>query len=45
MHLVSVKSPAESDPKKPWDYLKVLATLPGEQVFTTKAESKCALWK
>jgi len=43
IYLVEAKSPAES--KKPWDYLKVLATLPGEDVFTTKAESKCALWK
>jgi len=43
MYLVEVKSPAES--KQPWDYLKVLAALPGDQVFTTKAESKCALWK
>jgi branched-chain amino acid transport system substrate-binding protein len=43
MYLVQVKSPAEST--KPWDYYKVLATLPGEQVFTTKAESKCAFWK
>ncbi|MFZ3118549.1 MAG: ABC transporter substrate-binding protein [Variovorax sp.] len=43
MYLVEAKSPAES--KKPWDYLKVVAKLPGEQVFTTKAETKCALWK
>ncbi|MEF9949271.1 MAG: ABC transporter substrate-binding protein, partial [Comamonas sp.] len=43
MHLLQVKSPAES--KKAWDYFKVLKTLPGDQVFTTKEESKCALWK
>lgn len=43
MYLVEVKSPAES--KQPWDYLKVVAKLPGDQVFTTKADSKCALWK
>jgi len=43
MYLVQAKAPSES--KRPWDYLKVLATLPGDQVFTTKAESKCALWK
>jgi len=43
MYLVEVKSPAES--KKPWDYLKVLKTLPGDQVFTAKAETKCASWK
>jgi branched-chain amino acid transport system substrate-binding protein len=43
MYLVQVKSPAES--KQPWDYYKVVSKLPGDQVFTTKAESKCALWK
>ncbi|WP_225785183.1 ABC transporter substrate-binding protein [Xenophilus sp. Marseille-Q4582] len=43
MYLVEVKKASES--KQPWDYLKVVKTLPGEQVFTTKAESKCALWK
>jgi branched-chain amino acid transport system substrate-binding protein len=42
MYLLQVKSPAES--KKPWDYLKVIKTLPGEQIFTTKAESRCKLW-
>ncbi|MGJ7605771.1 ABC transporter substrate-binding protein [Variovorax sp. LT1R20] len=43
MYLVQVKSPAES--KQPWDYYKVIQKLKGEEVFTTKAESKCALWK
>ncbi|OUM01216.1 ABC transporter substrate-binding protein [Variovorax sp. JS1663] len=43
MYLVQVKTASES--KKPWDYLKVIKTMPGDQVFTTKAESKCALWK
>ncbi|MFZ3124856.1 MAG: ABC transporter substrate-binding protein [Acidovorax sp.] len=43
MYLVQVKSQAES--RKPWDYLKIIKKIPGEQVFTTKAESKCALWK
>jgi branched-chain amino acid transport system substrate-binding protein len=43
MYLVEVKSPAES--KQPWDYLKVVAKLPGEQVFTAKADSKCPLGK
>ncbi|AVO42142.1 ABC transporter substrate-binding protein [Simplicispira suum] len=43
MYLVEVKQPAES--KKPWDYLKIVKTLPGATVFTTKAESTCALWK
>jgi len=43
MYLVQVKSPKES--KAPWDYYKLLATLPAEQVWTSKAESQCALWK
>ncbi|CAN5242311.1 ABC transporter substrate-binding protein [soil metagenome] len=43
MYLVQVKSPAES--KEPWDYYKVISKLPGEQVYTTKAESRCSLWK
>jgi branched-chain amino acid transport system substrate-binding protein len=43
MYLMEVKSPTES--KQPWDYYKVIAKLKGEDVFTTKAESKCALWK
>jgi len=43
MYLVQVKSPAES--KQPWDYYKVVTKLKGEDVFTTKAESRCALWK
>ena len=43
MYLVEAKALAES--KKPWDYLKVIAKLPGEQVFTSKADTKCATWK
>ena len=43
MYLMQVKSPAES--KQPWDYYKVVQKLKGEDVFTTKAESRCALWK
>ena len=43
MFLMQVKTPAES--KKPWDYFKVVATIPGDEAFTTKAESKCAAWK
>ncbi|MEM5432616.1 putative branched-chain amino acid transport system permease, periplasmic component (plasmid) [Cupriavidus taiwanensis] len=41
MYLLQVKAPTES--KKPWDYLKVVATIPGEQAFGTVAESKCPL--
>jgi branched-chain amino acid transport system substrate-binding protein len=43
MYLMQVKTPAES--KEPWDYYKITATIPGEQAFTTKAETRCALWK
>ncbi|MBB5199523.1 branched-chain amino acid transport system substrate-binding protein [Glaciimonas immobilis] len=43
MYLMQVKTPAES--KYPWDYYKVIQTIPGDQAFTTKAESKCSLWK
>ena len=43
MYLMQVKTPAEST--MPWDYVKVVSTMPGEEVFTTKAETRCALWK
>lgn len=43
MYLMQVKAPAES--KKPWDYLKTVATIPGEEAFTKLADSKCALVK
>ena len=43
MTLYQVKAPADS--KYPWDYLTKIQTIPGEQAFTTKAESKCGLWK
>jgi branched-chain amino acid transport system substrate-binding protein len=43
MYLMQVKAPAEST--KPWDYMKILATIPGDQAFTSLAESKCALVK
>jgi branched-chain amino acid transport system substrate-binding protein len=43
MYLMEVKKQSES--KYPWDYYKVVQTIPGDQAFTTKAESKCALWK
>jgi branched-chain amino acid transport system substrate-binding protein len=43
MYLMQVKTPAES--KYPWDYYKIVQTIPGDQAFATKAESKCALWK
>ncbi|MDY7577243.1 ABC transporter substrate-binding protein [Herbaspirillum sp. RTI4] len=43
MYLFQVKTPAES--KYPWDYYKLVQTIPAEQAWTTKAESKCAAWK
>jgi branched-chain amino acid transport system substrate-binding protein len=43
MYLYQVKAPADS--KYPWDYYKLVQTIPGDQAFTTKTESKCALWK
>jgi branched-chain amino acid transport system substrate-binding protein len=43
MYLLEVKKPAES--KGAWDYYKVLQTIPGEDIFTKKAETKCPLWK
>lgn len=43
MYLVQVKTPSES--KRPWDYLKVISRLNGEEIFTKKSESKCALFK
>ena len=43
MYLFEVKSAKEST--VPWDYYKTIAKIPGEQAFTTVAESKCSLLK
>ncbi|MFZ3218761.1 MAG: ABC transporter substrate-binding protein [Rhodoferax sp.] len=43
MYLFQVKGAKEST--TPWDYYKTVAKVPGEQAFTTVAESKCALNK
>jgi branched-chain amino acid transport system substrate-binding protein len=43
MYLMQVKTPAEST--EPWDYYKVAEVFKGDAAWTTKAESKCALWK
>jgi branched-chain amino acid transport system substrate-binding protein len=43
MYLMEVKKPSES--KYPWDYYKIVATIPGDQAYATKAETKCSLWK
>lgn len=39
--LTKVKTPGES--KKPWDYLKILSTIPGEKAFRPLSESKCPI--
>jgi branched-chain amino acid transport system substrate-binding protein len=43
MYLMQVKQPSES--KYPWDYYKLVSTIPGAEAYTKKSESKCALWK
>ncbi|WP_372527166.1 ABC transporter substrate-binding protein [Piscinibacter sp.] len=43
MYLMQVKTPEQS--KEPWDYYNVVETIKGEAAWTTKAESKCALWQ
>jgi branched-chain amino acid transport system substrate-binding protein len=43
MYLMQVKSPAES--KEPWDYFKLVQTIPGEEAFTKLANSRCPLVK
>jgi branched-chain amino acid transport system substrate-binding protein len=42
-YLFEVKKPSES--KAPWDFYKLVGTVPGDQAFTPLAESKCALLK
>jgi branched-chain amino acid transport system substrate-binding protein len=41
MHLFQVKAPAES--KGPWDYYKLLATIPAEQAFRPLKDGGCPL--
>jgi branched-chain amino acid transport system substrate-binding protein len=42
-YLFEVKSPAES--KYPWDYYKLVATIPPDQAFRSLSESECPLVK
>ena len=42
-YLFEVKKPSES--KGPWDFYKLVSTIPADQAFTPLAESKCALLK
>jgi len=41
MLFVQVKTPAES--KGPWDYYRILGTVPGDQAFRPLAEGGCPL--
>jgi branched-chain amino acid transport system substrate-binding protein len=43
MYVMQVKSPEES--KYPWDYYKILKTIPGDEAFRPLAESECPLVK
>jgi len=43
MYLVEVKKPEES--KGPWDYYKIVRTIPGDQAAQPLSESKCSLVK
>jgi len=43
MFLMQVKTPQES--KAPWDYYKLVATFPGDDVYTKLSESTCKLIK
>jgi branched-chain amino acid transport system substrate-binding protein len=43
MYLFEVKKPSES--KKPWDYYKQLAVVPGDQAFFSAKDSGCPLTK
>ena len=43
MYLFEVKKPSES--KKPWDYYKEIATVPGDKAFFTAKDSGCPLTK
>lgn len=43
MYLVEVKKPDES--KKPWDYYKIVSTIPADRAFRPLAEGNCPLAK
>ncbi|TAL13221.1 MAG: ABC transporter substrate-binding protein [Aquabacterium sp.] len=43
MYLMQVKTPKEST--EPWDYYKVLQKIPGDDIYTKLADSKCPLVK
>lgn len=43
MYVVQVKSPQES--KYPWDYYKILKTIPGDEAFRPLSQSECPFVK
>ena len=43
LYLAQVKTPEES--KGPWDYYKIIGTIPGEKAFRPVADGKCPLVK
>ncbi|MGM5035003.1 ABC transporter substrate-binding protein [Tardiphaga sp. 803_E3_N1_3] len=43
LYITEVKKPSES--KSPWDYWKVLATIPGDKAWRPVEESECPLMK
>jgi len=43
MYVMQVKTPAES--KQPWDYYKLVQTMPSDQAFGSLAETDCPLVK
>ena len=42
-YLLQVKKPAES--KYPWDYARIVATIPAEEAFRPLSQSECPLIK
>jgi branched-chain amino acid transport system substrate-binding protein len=43
MYLVEVKKPVES--KEPWDFYRIISTIPGDQAFRPMADGGCAMVK
>ena len=43
MYLTQIKTPAEST--DPWDVVKILRTVPGDDAFRPLAQSECPLVK
>lgn len=43
LYVLEVKKPSES--KEPWDYLKLVRTIPGDEAFRPLSESECPLLK